>query len=276
VAQARSIISAKVAANQIEMDEEIDADLPDVYADAEKAGRVLVNFAVNAIKFSPRGGRIKLWARRTEDGGAEIGVTDQGPGISLENQNLLFERFRQVNDSQSGATKGFGLGLNIAPDLVALNLGQIRVVSSLGQGSTFSFTLPPANSQIVLDKYMAYLRSLPKRPGTVGLLTVDCHSSQGINENMRDFLSMSLQPTDLVLDGPRDNSFLLVGFTGDLGAWVERMKKEAAKFSHRENPSEALDPIHIEEVGTWPWPDAEEQAVARMMEEFLLGGLVNA
>ena len=47
-------------------------------------------------------------------------MTDQGPGISLENQNLLFERFRQVGDSRNGIAKGFGLGLNIARDLVAL------------------------------------------------------------------------------------------------------------------------------------------------------------
>ena len=152
IAHARMMIVAKAAANQIELIEDLDADLPDVYADAEKSGRVLVNFAVNAIKFSPPGGRITLWARHTAEGGAEIGVTDQGPGISLEDQNLLFERFRQVGDTQNSSAKGFGLGLNIARDLVALNLGQIRVVSSPGQGSTFSFTLPPDEPPKILQR----------------------------------------------------------------------------------------------------------------------------
>jgi PAS domain S-box-containing protein len=276
VFHARSIITAKVAANQIEVVEDFEADLPEIYADVEKSARVLVNLAVNAIKFSPGGGRITLWARRTDDGGAEIGVTDQGPGISLENQNLLFERFRQVGESQNASTKGFGLGLSIAHDLVALNLGQIRVVSSPGQGSTFSFTLPPNNSQVVLQRYMDYLRSLPKRVGTIGLLSVECRTIEGIGECIRDFLSVSLQPTDLVLDGPRANSFLLVGLTNNLGGWVERMKKAAAKFSPRPDSAISPDPIRIDVLGAWPWPNEQDQAIARVIEEFSEGELIHA
>jgi hypothetical protein len=276
VFHARLIITAKVAANQIEVVEDLAADLPEIYADVEKSARVLVNFAVNAIKFSPPGGRITLWARSTDEGGAEIGVTDQGPGISLENQNLLFERFRQVGESHNGTTKGFGLGLNIAHDLVALNLGQIRVVSSPGQGSTFSFTLPPNNSQVVLQRYMDYLHLLPKRVGTIGLLSVECRSPDGIGECIRDFLSVSLQPTDLVLDGPRDNSFRLVGLTNNLGGWVERMKKAASKFSLRPDSAAPLDPIQIDVLGAWPWPNEEHQAITRMIAEFSEGELIHA
>jgi signal transduction histidine kinase len=276
VAHARMMIMAKAAANEIEVVEDIDADLPEVYGDAEKSGRVLVNFAVNAIKFSPSGGRITLWARRTAEGGAEIGVTDQGPGISLENQHLLFERFRQVGDSQNGSAKGFGLGLNIARDLVALNLGQIRLVSSPGQGSTFSFTLPPNDPRIVLEGYMNYLRLLPKRVGTIGILSVECQSPHGMNDNIRDLLTATLQPTDLVLDGPRECSFLLVGYTDDLCGWVKRMRKAAAKFASQLDPSNTRDPIHIDVLGDWPWPAAERQAMAGMMAEFSDGGLIHA
>jgi hypothetical protein len=276
LAHTRLIIVAKATANQVEVVENIESDLPDIFADAEKSGRVLLNFAVNAIKFSPAGGRITLWARRTAEGGAEIGVTDQGPGISLENQNLLFERFSQVGDSQNGAAKGFGLGLNIAHNLVALNLGQIHVVSSPGHGSTFSFTLPPNDPRIVLEGYMNYLRLLPKRVGTIGILSVECQSPHGINDNIRDLLTATLQPTDLVLDGPRERSFLLVGYTDDLSGWVERMRKAAAKFASQLNPSNAHDPIHIDVLGAWPWPEAEKQAMARMMEEFSHRGLIYA
>jgi PAS domain S-box-containing protein len=276
VFHARSIITAKVAANQIDVIEDLAPDLPEIYADVEKSARVLVNFAVNAIKFSPAGGRITIWARSTEDGGAEIGVTDQGPGISLENQNLLFERFRQVGESHNAANKGFGLGLSIAHDLVALNLGQIRVVSSPGQGSTFSFTLPPNNPHVVLRRYMDYLHLLPKCVGTIGLLSVECRARDGIGECIRDFLSVSLQPTDLVLDGPRKNSFRLVGLTNNLGGWVERMKKAASKFSLRRDAAIALDPIQIDVLGAWPWPNEQNQAITRIIEEFSEGELVHA
>jgi len=275
-AHARLMITSKASANQIEVIEDLADDLPDVYADAEKSGRVLVNFAVNAIKFSPTGGRITIWARRAAEGGAEIGVTDQGPGISLENQSLLFERFRQVGDSHNSGTKGFGLGLNIARDLVALNLGRIRVVSSPGQGSTFSFTLPPGDPRTVLQTYMDYLRGLPKREGTLGLLSAQRPSGDGLDENIRDFLTATLQPTDLVLDGPRERSFLLVGYTDDLSAWVDRLRKAAAKFESQLVSPTGREPIHIDVLGAWPWPAAEQQAMQRMMQEFAPGELIHA
>jgi hypothetical protein len=275
VAHARSMIMAKAAANQIEVVEALDADLPEVYGDAEKSGRVLVNFAVNAIKFSPPGSRITLWARSVAEGGAEIGVTDEGPGISSENLALIFERFRQVGNA-IGSTKGFGLGLNIARDLVALNLGQIHVVSSPGRGSTFSFTLPPNDPRIVLQGFMDYLRLLPERVGTIGLLSVERRLPYGIDDNVRDFLTATLQPADLVLDGPRERSFLLLGYTDDLGAWVERMKKAAAQFASQLDLPNARDPMHIDVLGAWPWPAEEKQVLARMMKEFSREDLVHA
>jgi PAS domain S-box-containing protein len=267
ISHARLMVTSKAAANQIEVIEEISENLTDVYADAEKSARVLVNFAVNAIKFSPQGGKITVWARPASEGGVEIGVTDQGPGISLENQSLLFERFRQVGDSRNSGTKGFGLGLNIARDLVALNLGRIRVVSSPGHGSTFSFTLPPCDSRLVLRSYMEYLKALPKREGTLGFLSAQRETDDGLDDNIRDFLSATLQPTDLVLDGPRERSFLLVGYTDDLGAWVERLRKAAAKFESQLSAPTGREPIHIDVLGAWPWPASESQAMQRMVQE---------
>lgn len=276
ISHARAMIAAKAAANQIQLVEDLQPDLPEIFADAEKAARVLINFAVNAIKFSPPGGNITLWARPIAEGGAEIGVTDQGPGISLENQNLLFERFRQVGDSRESNAKGFGLGLNIARDLVALNLGQIRVVSAPGQGSTFSFTLPPNDPSRVVAAYLDYLHQLPKPAGTIGLLCVPHPSSNAPDESIRDFLTATLLPTDLVLDGPQDRSFLLVGYTDDLGVWVDRLRKAEAKFSSQRDGSDRRDPLHIDVLGAWPWPAAEKLAMARMIEEFSKGELVHA
>ena len=122
--------------------------------------------------------------------------------------------------------------------LSPLNLGQIRVVSSPGQGSTFSFTLPPNDPRIVLEAYTGYLRQLPKRVGTIGLLRVERGSPHGSDESVHNFLTATLQPADLVLRRPQDPSFLLVGYTDDLAGWVERMKKAAAKFASQLDSSE--------------------------------------
>jgi hypothetical protein len=93
----------------------------------------------------------------------------------------------------------------------------------------------------VLDKYMGYLRSLPKCVGTIGLLSVDCRVREGINENMRDFLSKSLQPADLVLDAPRDNSFLLIGFTG--GAAGRTASKTISTPPHQRSTPILIDSV---------------------------------
>jgi PAS domain S-box-containing protein len=276
IAHARMMIRSKANANQIEVVENIAADLPDVYADAEKCGRVLVNFAVNAIKFSPTGSRIELWARRTAEGGAEIGVTDQGPGISLENQQLLFARFRQVGETQNCSVKGFGLGLNIARDLVALNLGQIGVVSAPGQGSTFSFNLPPDDPRAVLEAYAGYLHQLPEREGNICLLKVDRPATEGSDQAIHDFLAATLQPADLVLYRARDHAFLLVGYTDDLSGWVERMRKSAAKFASQSESPQTDNSLRVDVMGAWPWPASEKQAIARMAEEFSTGDPTHA
>jgi PAS domain S-box-containing protein len=272
----RAMIMAKAAANQVEVIEDIQTDLPEIYADAEKSGRILINFAVNAIKFSPPGGHITLWARPATEGGVEIGITDQGPGISLENQNLLFERFRQVGDSRNDSVKGFGLGLNIARELIALNLGQIHVVSAPGQGSTFSFTLPPNDPRIVIHAYMDYLRQLQKPSGTIGLLSVARPSSGVTDDAIRGFLTTTLLPMDLILDGPEERSFLVVGYTDDLSAWVERLRKAQTKFAERPESSNGHDPIQIDVLGAWPWPDSEQSAVERILEEFAEGEVLHA
>ncbi len=106
------MILAKAAANKIGLVEEIDPNLPELFVDAEKVGRIILNLAVNAIKFSPEESKITFWARPSTDGLVEMGVTDCGPGISPENLLLLFNRFKQVGDASHGSRRrGFGLGL---------------------------------------------------------------------------------------------------------------------------------------------------------------------
>lgn len=111
------------------------------HVDIDRLQQVITNLLSNAIKFSPSHGKVWLKSSLQTPETIEISVTDQGPGISDENQKLIFEKFRQATDSSTPLVKGTGLGLAISKALVEEHGGQIGVRSIHGQGSTFYFTL---------------------------------------------------------------------------------------------------------------------------------------
>jgi len=118
----------------------IDPSLGAFRADERKLKQVLLNLLSNALKFTPEGGRVDV-AARALDGGAEISVTDTGVGIAPEDQQSVFEEFRQVG-AAARKVEGTGLGLAISRKFVELHGGRLGVESTLGKGSTFTFTLP--------------------------------------------------------------------------------------------------------------------------------------
>jgi PAS domain S-box-containing protein len=115
-------------------------NLPAVMADAARIQQVLSNLVGNAVKFTPRGGRVTVCAERI-DGEVRFGVIDTGPGIPPEQVPHIFGRFWQAKPSDR---RGIGLGLAIAKGIVEAHGGRIWVESHVGLGSTFYFTLPAA------------------------------------------------------------------------------------------------------------------------------------
>lgn len=113
-----------------------------VWADPDRVLQTLSNLISNAIKFSPAGTEIHLRSRRIDANEAEIQVRDQGRGIPEDKLDSIFERFHQVDASDSRTMGGTGLGLAICRSIVAQHGGRIWATSSLGKGSTFHFTLP--------------------------------------------------------------------------------------------------------------------------------------
>ena len=117
-------------------------------ADARKVKQTVVNLLSNAVKFTPNGGAVTVSARRLEvfDGRpgpwAEVAVTDTGIGIAPEDQALVFEEFRQAGGDVLRKSEGTGLGLALVKRFVELHGGAVRLASTPGAGSTFSFTLP--------------------------------------------------------------------------------------------------------------------------------------
>jgi signal transduction histidine kinase len=103
--------------------------------------QILLNLLSNAVKFTPEGGRVGLTAAAAE-GVITISVSDTGIGIAPEDQAAIFEEFRQVGRDDARKQEGTGLGLTLAKKFVELHGGRIGLQSQVGQGSTFSFTLP--------------------------------------------------------------------------------------------------------------------------------------
>ncbi|HEY3377044.1 MAG TPA: ATP-binding protein [Armatimonadota bacterium] len=120
---------------------EIPEQLPPVLADANRLERMLMNLLSNALKYSAPGTPVRVRARQ-EEGMVLISVTDEGPGIPPEDLPLLFQRYYRAPGTR--ATEGSGLGLYITRLLIEAHGGRVWVESEVGQGSTFSFTLPIA------------------------------------------------------------------------------------------------------------------------------------
>lgn len=128
---------------------ELSAGLTPLWGDARHLERVLTNLLSNGIKFTPAQGKVSLSIREVEQN-LEFAVADTGPGIAPEHQQMIFERFRQIRQTNDAdkATQGIGLGLAICKEIVVQHKGKIWVESQPGQGSRFLFSLPiqPADS----------------------------------------------------------------------------------------------------------------------------------
>jgi signal transduction histidine kinase len=124
----------------ITLERQVDARVGEIRADQRKVKQVLLNLLSNAVKFTPEGGRIDVRAGLANET-AEISVTDTGIGIAPEEQDAVFEEFRQVGAADKKA-EGTGLGLALCRKFVELHGGRIWVKSLVGAGSTFAFTIP--------------------------------------------------------------------------------------------------------------------------------------
>ena len=138
---ALTLIRERAARHGLRLEVTVDPGLGEVKGEERKVKQVLLNLLSNAVKFTPEGCKISLSAS-LNDGMAEISVADTGVGIAPEDQEAIFEEFRQVGSDYARKREGTGLGLALARRLVALHGGKLWVESEPGKGSTFTFTLP--------------------------------------------------------------------------------------------------------------------------------------
>ncbi len=265
VRHALPTLERKAQVRGVTLETKVDAHLPLVYCDGEKLGRVMINLVVNAIKFSNQPGLVQLWARENPAANEiVIGVTDNGPGIAEDQRETIFERFKQLGADVAQSTKGFGLGLSIAKELVELNLGRISVESALGQGSTFSFTVPWAEPVEVTGRYLSQLAARRQRPAMVSLVQADL--AESVDENLSNeidaFLSYLLRRNDLLFRAsPRRWLFLLLTPQVELDKFLERVAK-ARLTANRNRPYGPLPEIRYTVEGSWQVVDERPEILA--------------
>jgi len=159
----------------IDLLSQIDLDMPMLTQDAGKLQQILNNLLSNALKFTPEGGRVRVRGRVVDNGRKfELIVEDNGVGIPLEEQNVIFEKFRQgrsapgQSDTMTREQGGTGLGLSIVRELSKLLGGDIYLDSEFGKGSTFTVRLPvPQSPQIHSTSKRHRAGMTTKPPATV-------------------------------------------------------------------------------------------------------------
>jgi GAF domain-containing protein len=140
IENALMLVRERAGRRSIALHTNIDNRLGQIQADERKVRQVVLNLLSNAIKFTPEGGRIEVGAV-PKDGFVEVSVSDTGVGIAPEDQEAVFEEFRQVGAAEK-KVEGTGLGLTLCRKFIELHGGRIWVKSQVGVGSTFTFTIP--------------------------------------------------------------------------------------------------------------------------------------
>lgn len=249
-----TILERRAVAAKAQLTLDLPADLPTVYCDAEKIGRVITNLVINGLKYCGEAPVIKLEAR-ADPAACEVRVSiiDNGPGISPENLQTLFQRFRQIAGRSCKGLKGFGLGLSIARELVNLNLGDISVESQLGKGSIFSFTIPCADRRELLRRYLGRIDML--RSGCAFVSLISLTSSSGAEPAQLDELEQLVQHhirrSDLLFR-TLPHRWLLVAAANqeDMKPMITRIQKMHAEAT-RNRPRQPLPPLAFESLGAW-------------------------
>jgi signal transduction histidine kinase len=122
--------------------------LPPVRVDEDKIGWVIIQLLDNAIKFTPQGGQVIVQSSSNHAGLITVAVMDTGIGIPQERLGEIFEPFHQLDGSATRRFAGTGLGLAMVRRIIEAHGSQIKVLSVVGKGSRFEFSLPPSTDAL--------------------------------------------------------------------------------------------------------------------------------
>jgi PAS domain S-box-containing protein len=265
VGRVETILERRAKASNVDFAVEIEAGLPALFCDPEKIGRVLINLGINAFKYGGDKGGVRLWARRSGNPREiVIGVSDRGPGIPAEKLGMIFERFKQAGGLRDTA-KGFGLGLSIVRELADLNLGEIAVESVVGEGTTFSLTLPVFDPPAIVARYIAKL--VRERTSSFYVsdtrISVSGAADTAAAADCEAFLQQQVKREDLLMRLGPDSWILLTvdKRDADLRAKADQLRDGLA--GHAAEIADGALTVEAQPVGVWRLPHQSEALIAR-------------
>jgi len=247
-------LAQKAKVRNIRFDVNVDPGLPKVYCDEHKVGRVIINLITNAMRFCKDPGHISLSATCDDDAGeVVIAVTDNGPGIEPKDLDVIFKRFKQLGTHVSQSNKHFGLGLNIAKELVELNLGEMRVESEHGSGSTFSFSVPLAHPDGVIRRYVDRIERMRNGSSCVSLVTatIDRYVSDSDAHDVDVLLNYLLRSHDLLFRRDSHSWMSVLPIPEmEVERYIARVQGERDK-ANRNRPEGPMPRIDLDIKGCW-------------------------
>lgn len=257
----RPMLQSRAATKSIELVFMIPDDIPNIFVDCDKAQRSLINLTINAIKFSESESVVRVEAQQVSDDLLSISVQDFGPGLPEDSLKKLFARFNTGTEEVRETTNGFGLGLSIVKELVSINLGEVTIKSQLGEGSTFTFTVPVSSQQSIVRGLINQCRIKANRP-QIGVLSARRLNQDQSNQELMDLINDLVYPLDLVIESSSENGIFIIGITNDLNAFRNRIL--LADSDRQGAKGVRHSALVLESLGVWS-PDTAEPNILALL-----------
>jgi signal transduction histidine kinase/CheY-like chemotaxis protein len=201
VADVRTLLESAFAKKKIALRTELPPNLPTVFVDTTRLRQVLLNLMNNGLRFTEHG-NVTLRVRCNEND-LIFSVTDTGPGIALEDLPKIFEEFRQVGEENWQRHSGTGLGLYISRQFVRLHGGDLRVESTLGQGTRFEFNIPLDFTAAETDIRYNHSKPAPCDNRLVLLVTPDTENGSTIQRELDGYILQTISDIPQALEKAR-------------------------------------------------------------------------
>lgn len=215
-----------------------------MFGDPHRIEIIATNLIGNAMKFTPAGGSIAVRVSCGQTG-ASVSVTDTGPGISREQQEMIFQRFHQTDSSERRPAGGVGIGLSLARELAELHGGAVTVDSELGHGATFTLFLPSGKEHFqdeIVERRQLQTELHPGRRAEDRLTDLAAGDMEGATTELRN---SAAPPERLLLDRGRRPRVLVAEDEDDLRGFIVGVLKESYDVDVAKNGAEALELLKL-------------------------------